>query len=35
MQGAEYKVDLSEVLTLTSISGCSAYDCELIALAKK
>ena len=35
MQGAEYEVDLSEVLTLTSISGCSAYDCEFIALAKK
>lgn len=35
MQGAEHEVDLSEVLTLTSISGCSAYDCEFIALAKK
>ncbi len=35
MQGAEYEVDLSEVLTLSSISGCSAYDCEFIVLAKK
>ncbi|RKZ54829.1 MAG: VapC toxin family PIN domain ribonuclease [Candidatus Parabeggiatoa sp. nov. 3] len=35
MQGAEHEVDLSEVLTLSSISGCSAYDCEFVALAKK
>lgn len=30
----EYQVDSSSVLKLTTDSGCSAYDCEFIALAK-
>ena len=31
----EYDVDSFEVLSLARDSGCSAYDCEFIALAKK
>ena len=31
----EYDVDSFEVLTLARDSGCSAYDCEFIALAKQ
>ncbi|TFH73775.1 PIN domain-containing protein [Gammaproteobacteria bacterium LSUCC0112] len=30
----EYSVNSKDVLTLTSESGCSAYDCEFISLAK-
>lgn len=30
----EYQVDSISVLTLASESGCSAYDCEFISLAK-
>lgn len=30
----EYQVDSVSVLTLTAESGCSAYDCESISLAK-
>jgi predicted nucleic acid-binding protein len=31
----EYDVDSFEVLTLARDSGCSAYDCEFIALAQR
>ena len=31
----EYKVTSSEVMQLVSISNCSAYDCEFVALAKQ
>ena len=31
---AEYKVPASQVLTLAKESGCSAYDCEFVALAR-
>lgn len=31
----EYDVDSFEVLRLASESGCSAYDCEFVALAKR
>lgn len=30
----EYEVSASDVLRLTSASGCSAYDCEYVALAE-
>ncbi len=30
----EYSVNSTDVLTLTSESGCSAYNCEFISLAK-
>lgn len=30
----EYSVNSTEVLSLTSESGCSAYDCEYVSLAK-
>lgn len=30
----EYNVDSLSVLTLAQYSGCSAYDCEFVALAK-
>lgn len=30
----EYNVDSLSVLTLTQYSGCSAYGCEFVALAK-
>jgi predicted nucleic acid-binding protein len=33
MAGYEYPVASHEVLTLASRSGCSAYDCEFVALA--
>jgi predicted nucleic acid-binding protein len=29
----EYEVEMSDVLRLSSGSGCSAYDCEFVALA--
>lgn len=34
MKGREFGVDSSEVLALSSRSGCSTYDCEFVALAK-
>lgn len=30
----EYEVDTTDVLRLSKMSGCSAYDCEYIALAE-
>lgn len=35
LAGCEYEVDSTSVLELAHDSDCSAYDCELIALAKK
>jgi predicted nucleic acid-binding protein len=35
MSGAEYDVDSYSVLSLAQSSGCSAYDCEYVALAQK
>lgn len=35
LQGAEYEVDSSRVLELVRDSDCSAYDCELVALAQQ
>jgi len=34
MQGKEYEVSLTQVLTLAAGSRCSAYDCEFLALAQ-
>ena len=34
MKGKEYIVQASDILTLAKYSGCSAYDCEYVALAK-
>ncbi|OGL47074.1 MAG: DNA-binding protein [Candidatus Schekmanbacteria bacterium RBG_13_48_7] len=34
MKGKEYIVQASEVLILAKNSGCSAYDCEYVVLAK-
>jgi predicted nucleic acid-binding protein len=34
MSGSEYDVDSDTVLRLAESSGCSAYDCEYVALAK-
>ncbi len=34
LTGREYSVLSRQVLTLASRSGCSAYDCEFVALAK-
>jgi predicted nucleic acid-binding protein len=34
MKGGEYEVASSHVLSLAASSGCSAYDCEFVALAK-
>ena len=33
MRGKEYTVSSSKVLHLAEQSGCSAYDCEFVALA--
>ena len=33
MRGAEYEVVSAQVLKLAASSGCSAYDCEFVALA--
>lgn len=35
LSGVEYDIDSDTVLRLTESSGCSAYDCEYVALAKK
>jgi predicted nucleic acid-binding protein len=35
MNGSEYDVDSDTVLRLAESSGCSAYDCEYVALAKR
>lgn len=34
MHGAEYSIESARVLALASASGCSAYDCEFVALAE-
>lgn len=34
MQGCAYAVSSAEVLALVAASGCTAYDCEYVALAK-
>ena len=34
-RGAEYSVESRDVLKLLSESGCSAYDCEFVALAQQ
>ncbi len=33
LQGREFAIDSAEVLRLAADSGCSAYDCEFVALA--
>jgi len=35
MRGREFKVRSDDVLSLASRSGCTAYDCEFVALAKE
>lgn len=35
LAGHEYDVDSLEVLRLAQASGCSAYDCEFVALASR
>ena len=34
LEGAEVEVESSQVLHLASESGCTAYDCEFVALAR-
>ena len=34
-RGAEYSVESRDVLRLVTESGCSAYDCEFVALAQQ
>ncbi len=34
MQGGEYEITSLQVLSLTTSSRCSAYDCEFVALAQ-
>jgi predicted nucleic acid-binding protein len=34
LQGREFAVDTAHVLSLAHRSGCSAYDCEFVALAE-
>jgi predicted nucleic acid-binding protein len=34
LEGREYSVDSARVLSLAQRSGCSAYDCEFVALAE-
>jgi len=34
LSGREYQVSSSQVMKLLSTSKCSAYDCELVALAQ-
>lgn len=33
-KGREFAVDSAQVLMLASVSGCSSYDCEFVALAR-
>ena len=35
MHGDEYEVTSSQILSLTTSSTCSAYDCEFVALAQE
>lgn len=35
LNGSEFEVDSSNVLSLIDISDCSAYDCEFVSLAKR
>ena len=35
MQSGEYSIPSSEILSLVEHSGCTAYDCEYVALAKE
>ena len=35
MQGRESHADTAAVLTLAAQTGCSAYDCEFVALAQE
>jgi len=35
MRGQEYEVSSYDVLALAARSGCSAYDCEFVALARR
>lgn len=35
MAGGEYQVESTAVLNLVSLSRCSAYDCEFVALAQE
>ncbi|MFQ5675209.1 MAG: VapC toxin family PIN domain ribonuclease, partial [bacterium] len=34
MRGKQYEVASGDVLALAKSSGCTAYDCEFVALAK-
>jgi predicted nucleic acid-binding protein len=34
MEGRDFEVDSARVLRLAAVSGCSAYDCEFVALAQ-
>jgi len=34
MKGQGYQMDSSRILRLAADSGCSAYDCEFVALAQ-
>ncbi len=35
LEGREYEVPFSSILRLAESSGCSAYDCEFVALAQE
>jgi predicted nucleic acid-binding protein len=35
MQNGEYQIPTSSVLDLVQVSGCSAFDCEYVALARE
>lgn len=34
MQGNEYEIPSAQILKLADVSGCTAYDCEFVALAQ-